>query len=875
MTRATILALFLALLAWPAVAQEPRLEDYFPTGTDHDPAIPSPAAILGHEIGAWQLRPDQIVRYAEALAAASDRVEIQVQGRSHEQRPLVLLTLSSPRNLARQEEVRRRRRGLLDPDQEAARLDDLPLVIWTGHSIHGDEASGAAAALLLAYHLAAARDDATRALLEDCIVLIDPCLNPDGLARFALWANGNRGRRVNDDPRHREHRQAWPGGRGNHYWFDLNRDWLLATQPETRARLEIHRLWRPDVVADFHEMGSRSSYFFQPGVRSRGNPLIPPENVALTAAIAGWNAKALDRLGSLYYTEETFDDYYFGKGSTYPDAQGGIGILFEQASARGQAQRTPLGRLDLPFTIRNQLTTALATIAGARALRQEIQRYRLDFLTATRELAAAAPVKAWVFDSVETPARAEALVDLLLRHGIRVHRLGRDLEQEGRSFAAGRAFIVPARQAQYRLLASMFERRRRFADPVFYDVSTWNLLDAFDLSALELDGDQTDAAAFGEEVTALAPRVGGLVRLDDPAPYAFVWAWDAAESAGLVRALQDRGLIVLASAEPLVVATRNGRQRFDRGALVMPTGIARSPAAELRGLVAELAAESGVTVFETPSGLTAEGIDLGSPKIDPLRLPRILLLVGGACSAYEAGHLWHLLDHRLGLPVTLLDGDDLDAAVLADHDCLIAVGGAEVALGKQKDELIRWIRAGGNLVAQRGAAHWAGREILGLAEAEATSRPTAAAAKEERPRYADREERRARNRIAGAIFAAEIDSGHPLCWGIAGATLPLWKAGGKPLAAPANPLDVPVRFRSRPLPLTSGFAAEEVQKALAGSAAATLQRIGRGTVTRFSDETCFRGTWRGSERLMVNAVYMAPLVENTSPRDEDAVEESH
>ena len=262
----------------------------------------------------------------EVLAEESDRITLEVTGRTHEQRPLLLLTVTSENNHRNIDDVRERHLATTDPNRDAD-PDNTPVVMYMGYSIHGDESSGSNAAILFAYYLAAAEGEAVDELLSDSVILLDPAFNPDGLARFAQWANQHRSQNLVADPQHREHVQPFIRGRVNHYWFDMNRDWLLLQHPESRARIANFQKWKPNVLTDYHEMGTNSTYFFQPGIPSRKNPLTPDENVRLTEILASEHADSLDDIGSLYYTEESFDDFYYGKGSTYPDIQGAVGIF--------------------------------------------------------------------------------------------------------------------------------------------------------------------------------------------------------------------------------------------------------------------------------------------------------------------------------------------------------------------------------------------------------------------------------------------------------------------------------------------------------------------------------------------------------------------
>lgn len=319
----TLLGIFLTLcilLPCPARAGQP-LSYYLPEGTVYDPAIPTPEAFFGYPTGEWHLRHDQIVAYMQALSAASDRITLREYARTYEHRPLLLLTITSPENHQNIDTIREEHLALCDPHKSAAlNTDTMPAVLYMGFSIHGNEPSGGNAAPLVAYHLAAAQN--IDALLNNTVILLDPVFNPDGFSRFAHWANMHKGKHPIADPNHREHREAWPSGRTNHYWFDLNRDWLMLQHPESRGRMETFHAWKPNLLTDHHEMGTDRTFFFQPAIPSRNNPLTPDKNYTLTAAIAQHHAEALDQIGSLYYTKESYDDFYIGKASTYPDING-------------------------------------------------------------------------------------------------------------------------------------------------------------------------------------------------------------------------------------------------------------------------------------------------------------------------------------------------------------------------------------------------------------------------------------------------------------------------------------------------------------------------------------------------------------------------
>jgi hypothetical protein len=314
---------FLLALCVPVLAQQkPALDYYLPTDVRYDQNIPAPASWLGYEVGEWHTSHDQLIGYMRALDAASDRISLQEYGRSHENRPLVCLTITDPSNFARLDDIRSARQQLFDPKGAGKpNLKDMPAVYYMGYSIHGNEASGDHASMLVAYYLAAGQSQELTQLLKNTVILLDPCFNPDGLQRFANWINTNKSQTLSADPAGNEYNEPWPRGRTNHYGFDLNRDWLVARQPESVGRVALFQEWRPNILTDHHEMGSNSTFFFQPGVPGRVNPITPARNQELTAKIATYHARLLSEKKILFYTGENFDDFYYGKGSTYPYAQ--------------------------------------------------------------------------------------------------------------------------------------------------------------------------------------------------------------------------------------------------------------------------------------------------------------------------------------------------------------------------------------------------------------------------------------------------------------------------------------------------------------------------------------------------------------------------
>src|SRR5687768_167493 len=501
------------------------LKYYLPDSVTYNPAIPKPKDIIYHEVGEWHITHDRLVNYMKAIAvAAPDRVKLETMGLTYEDRPQVLLIITSPKNQQRLEEIRQQHVKLTDPSQSSSlSMDNMPVVVWIGHSIHGNESSGANASLLSAYYLAAAQGKQIDDLLDNVVVLFDPSFNPDGLQRFSTWANQHKSKNLVSDPNSREFNEVWPGGRFNHYWFDLNRDWLPAVHVESQNRLTWFHKWKPNILTDHHEQGSNATFFFQPGVPSRVNPLTPEKNQELTAKLGKFHAAFLDRIGSLYFTKENYDDFYYGKGSTYPDVQGCIGILFEQASSRGHLQQTNNGLLSFPFTIRNQFVTALSTLEGAKVLRKEFLNWQRDFYKNALAEANAAAVKGYVFGSNNDQHTVEEFITMLKRHQIEVYNFKNPLNVSGNKYSPAGSYIVPLEQPQFKLIRAIFDKTLTYKDSLFYDITAWTMPLAFGLPYAELPAGKYAASLLGAKVDNAEYPKGEVAGGQSAYAYLFEW----------------------------------------------------------------------------------------------------------------------------------------------------------------------------------------------------------------------------------------------------------------------------------------------------------------------------------------------------------------
>lgn len=837
------------------------LNYYLPDSVSYNPAIPKPKEVIYHEVGEWHVTHDRLVNYMKALAAAApERIKLETMGFTYESRPQVLLIITSPKNHQRLEEIRQQHLLLSDPAKSASvNIDNMPIVVYIGHSIHGNEPSGANASLLTGYYLAAAQGPKIDALLDNTVILFDPSFNPDGLQRFSTWANQHKSKNLVSDPNSREFNEVWPGGRFNHYWFDLNRDWLPAVHVESQNRLAWFHRWKPNILTDHHEQGSNATFFFQPGVPSRVNPLTPERNQELTGKLAKFHAAFLDRIGSLYFTRENYDDFYYGKGSTYPDINGAIGILFEQASSRGHLQQTANGLLSFPFTIRNQFNTALSTLEGAQVLRKEFLQWQRDFYRNSMAEAAAAAVKAYVISNDGDEYRMDAFLTMLRRHQIDVYGLGKTITVEGTEFRKGASFIVPASQPQYKVIHAIFDRTLDYKDSLFYDITAWTMPLAFGLPSAELKLPVFTPDLVGEKITGKTAS--------SPAPsaksqVAYLIDWKNFQSPALLYELQNQGILAKVATTPFTIPVGGIPAKFDYGTIAVPLSMQSKSAGDIYDLLLKLSAKYGVAVQGMTTGNVVSGVDLGSARFVPLAKPVIGMLAGTGVNATDAGEVWHLLDQRLGIPASHLETGIFNRSDLGRYNTLIMVGGNYAELNK--DKLKAWVQGGGTLILLEEAISWAAQNGITDVKFKRAKSPVDSI---QRLAYVEREQIDGAQNIYGAIFGAEADLSHPLAFGYTQKTVSLFKANRVFMEKSKNPFATPFYYGANPL--QSGWVSRENKEAIRNSAAVVVNTVGNGRVINIADNPNFRAFWLGGTRLFMNAIFFGRVLDPANGRTED------
>ncbi|MFX0558126.1 M14 family zinc carboxypeptidase [Maribacter sp. CXY002] len=816
------------------------LSYFLPDGVTYDSNIPTPKDIIGHEVGEWHVTHDKLMFYMKTLAEKSDRITIENRGETFEGRPILLLTVTSPKNHQKIEQIREEHIALTENGTDLD-TSNMPIIVYQGFSIHGNEPSGANAGLAYAYYLAAAQGPEIEEILDKMVILMDPSFNPDGLQRFAYWANTNKSINLVSDNNEREYHEVWPGGRTNHYWFDMNRDWLPVQLPESRARIASFHKWLPNILTDHHEMGTNSTFFFQPGEPTRVHPLTPKINQELTEEIGTYHAKALDKIGSLYYSEEGYDDYYYGKGSTFPDVNGSIGILFEQASSRGHIQESENGLLTFPFTVRNQFTTALSTIVAAKNMREKILNYQRTFYQDVKTEASKSKTKGIVFGDSKDGAKAWHLAEILKRHQIKVHDLNNDASINGKSYKKGKSYVVPMDQKNPRLIKAMFEKRTTFTDSLFYDISAWTFPLAFNVDYTEVNS----LSNAGELITTLTPISGSV---SGQSNYAYLFEWNEYYTPKALNSIMEKGLRAKVAKSPFTLEGKT----YDYGTIMIPVQNQELSPAELYGFMEKIAKESMLKITSVGTGLT-KGIDLGSNDFDPVKKQKVAIIVGDGIRSYDAGEIWHLFDTRYNMQLSKIDLAYLNTVDLSKYTDIILPSSNGNAIDKSStSNLKEWVKNGGTLIGYRNVAEWfAKNEFMKLK----FKKDTLVA---KNISFDQKRDFNGAQVTGGAIFESILDRSHPINYGYKNSDLALFRNTNVYIEPDKDSYNNPIQYTANPL--LSGYISEENLELIKNTVPFQVQRMGKGRVVAFTDNTNFRAFWYGTNKLLMNAIFFGEMM---------------
>jgi hypothetical protein len=812
---------------------------------------PSPAQVLGYQLGERFTPYAGVQQYARALDAASPRVEYRPYGQTYEGRELFQLVIATPENLARLDAILAANAELTRPETAAERARQIaasnPAVVYFSYGVHGNESSSSEAALYTAYDLARDAPE-VRGVLQSLVVIIDPVANPDGRDRYVQWYRSVRGAEPNLNPASREHREPWPGGRFNHYLFDLNRDWSWSTQVETRARLATWFRYNPQVHVDFHEMYYNSSYFFFPAAAPI-NPIYPEHILAWGKRFGQENARTFDAQGWAYYTGEAFDLFYPGYGDSWPSLTGAVGMTYEQAGhgAAGQAVIQESGdTLTLRDRALHHHASGQATLRTAAAGKAQLL---MDYAAGQRTVGQGE--RDFLLVPGTDPSRIESLVAHLRRQGIEVERASAGFRAgttaypgfPARSDFPSGTYRVRARQPLGRLAITLLQPETVLKAEYSYDVSAWSLPYAYGVAAYRATGGGTGWTPV--RTTGTETMAAGAA----PQPSAFGYLVSPGEQAsrGVVSLLRAGGRARVLG-KPSTFAGR----RYPAGTWFIPARGNDSLQARLTRL------GLGSVAIPISSGLSEGGIDLGSENVANIKLPRVAVVSGEGVSPTSFGAHWFFLDQQLGVPFDAVQAADLASADLSDYQVIVIPDASPRAVKDATDALKAWVQRGGRLVAIAGGAE----AIAGMAEVKlreagrdtGNARARFLAGREERERQEWRQE------VPGTILPLRLDPAHPLAFGAGldgrpGETFTLHQ--GTTVFEPAENLETVAYLPRNPTRISGVISPENLRRLGEGSVVAT-RRMGQGSVILFADDPLFRLFWRSMQPLYVNALLMGP-----------------
>ena len=849
----------------------------FPIDPDlsYDSSIPSPVSYLGYELGQEFTIYQQVVDYLRTLADASSRIQLEEYGTTYEGRPLIYLAITSEENQQNLEEIRQNNLRLantteLGSSDAEALITTQPVITSMSYNIHGNEASSTEAAMQVAYRLAAAQDDETLNILNNSVIIMYPCINPDGRDRYVYWYKSMQRNLLATEPYDIEHDAPWPNGRTNHYWFDLNRDWVWLVHPESRGHIGVYQKWMPQVHVDHHEQGYNNNYFTAPGTTPR-NLTLPDQYEALSDTFGMANVRAFDENQISYFTREAFDFFYPGYGSSYPTVMGAIGMLVEQGGIGGG--RAIDTNDEFVLTLRNRLfdhyTTSFATFKKAVEKKEELRRY---FYNALRPATSKVSTQAYILPD-DSLSYLYDVVDILLKHGINVNRASQDFAVRGaadyrngsssnRQFRSG-DIIVSANQTRHLFLNSIFQPQLDIEDSVMYDMATWSAPLAYNLDAYTTD----QAVNVSSQPMAVAPQYPSGVS-NVSASYAFAIEWKQPHAPRALSMLWDKDYRVRSVLKPF----RSGNQSFGRGSLVVLLGRNEKSDEEVQRDMQQIADSAQVQIVGLNSGRATDGIDLSSRYSRPLNAPKVAMLVDQPFSVYSSGQLWFLFDQVSKYPITRIRASILEQtslpklgsrygyADLNDFDVLLLPGTddlKEVFDETALSNLKSWVSSGGTLIATEECVEYLAQGDSSFTGIETLEVPQDSSQTAKYLSFAEREDYYGWKRTPGSALNSTLDNTHPLAFGMPGELYAL-KFGNSALAANTKMQTVGY-YRDDPSELlASGYIAKDNLDHLAGNVFAGVVPMGKGKVVLFTDNTQYRMFWRGPSRMMQNAVMLLP-----------------
>ncbi|MBF9239606.1 zinc carboxypeptidase [Hymenobacter sp. BT683] len=821
----------------------------------------TPDQFLGYKLGSRFTTHAEILRYVDHVVAHTPgRMKLVRYGSTYEKRPLEVVQVASADNFGRLEDVRHNNLRLAGLEAGTAQRQQ-PAVCWLSYNVHGNEAVSSETVMQVLYDLANPQDQQMQDWLKNTVVIVDPCVNPDGRDRYANWYNRVHNQTTNANPDSWEHHEPWPGGRFNHYFFDLNRDWAWQTQLESRQRIALYNQWLPAVHADFHEMGPNNSYYFSPAAKPFHADITPWQR-KFQNILGDYNKVAFDKNNWLYFTREVYDLYAPTYGDTWPTFNGAIGMTYEQGGGgpAGVAfARQDGDTLTLNQRIAHHHAASRATIQATAERHDDLLREFQAYFT-NAKTKPQGEYKTYVVAAGNDPGQLRAFTQYLDRQQISYGYAPKRTKTKGFNYATGqnetvqiepRDVVVSMYQPKSTLVKVMFEPRPQLEDSLTYDITSWALPYAFGVKAYALPG---RLAASG--TTPSPAMVRGSAAATTERPYAYLARWNSLQDVRfLSRLLQQKVKVRYASKE-----FEAEGQKYAPGTLVITRTGNEAMGTRFDQLVRAQADSAGTVVTAVKSGFSTSGSDLGSGTVHFVKQPNVAVVAGPGIDATAFGEVWHFFEQQLGYPVTVIGSDYLSRVSLQKYDVLVLPNGnyGDIYPDRALENLKSWVRDGGKLIALEGAAKYLSSKKDFLLKAKTID--SVAVRKEERAnpyrqlrRYGDADREEAGEAVQGSVYRVQLDNTHPLAFGYGSTYFALIRTPLNYRFMGKGGWNVGVIKKDS---YSAGFIGAKARKELADTFVVGTQELGQGQVVYLGDNPLFRAFWQGGKLLFGNAVFL-------------------
>lgn len=800
----------------------------------------SPDAFLGYELGKHFTPHYKVVDYFKSVAQSCDKnIQLQNYGVTNEGKELLIAVVSSPENIIRIEEIRKnnlRLAGLLN-DKPAD--INMPTIVWLSYNVHGNEASSTEVAMKLLYEIASGKNESLKGWLKNVVVIIDPCLNPDGRDRYVNWYNQMVGKTPNSNPLSREHDEPWPGGRSNHYNFDLNRDWAWQTQVETQQRIIKYNEWMPEIHCDFHEQYPNEPYYFAPAAEPF-HEIITPWQRSFQTNIGKNHAKYFDANGWLYFTKEVFDLFYPSYGDTYPIYNGSIGMTYEQAghSMGGLSIKVDEDTLTLYDRIAHHFTTSISTIEiasiNSKKLNEEFRNY-----FSNNKSNGSGIYKSYVIDGTNRN-KLNSLKKLLDNNKIEYGYTKAGVSVKGLHYISGKEesfitndhdLVVSTFQPKGSLVKVLFEPQSKLSDSVTYDITAWAVPYAYGL----------DCYAVKEKIASLPDSVS---KMDFPQndSYAYLIEYNSFNDAQLLASMLKAGIKVKFAERAFVCKDKN----YKRGTLIILKNQNENKINE----VLNLSKKFNANIQGISSGFMDAGFDFGSEKVHKVKMPIVALVTGSDVSSTAAGEVWHLFEQQLDYPIVLINSSSLPNIDLKSIDVLIFPDGNYKLLTYKESTIKNWVKQGGKLIAMESAVTQMAIGEWGIKQKKEEDE-NKTGSYEDIKKYENRERQSVSANIPGAIYKITIDDTHPLCFGYPDYYFSL-KMNTNVFEFMKEGWNVGVIKKENQI---SGFVGNAIKNKIKEGTVIAVQDFGSGSIVYFADNPIFRSFWENGKLMFTNAVF--------------------